>query len=117
MQIQVCVLPDAYRGQVEAAILDALRSAKLANGKAGFFHLDRFTFGTPLERSALEAAIQGCAGVRGVLALQYRRRGLTPGYIDMPDRVEVGVDEIIRVDNDPNFPEKGSINITLGGGK
>ena len=117
LQIQVCVLPDAYRGQVEAAILEALRAAKLANGKAGFFYVDRFTFGTPLERSALEAAIQGCAGVRGVLALRYRRRGLTPGYIDMPDRVEVGVDEIILVDNDPNFPEKGSINITLGGGK
>ncbi|MDD5037435.1 MAG: baseplate J/gp47 family protein, partial [Methylococcaceae bacterium] len=117
LEIKVCVLPDAYRGQVEAEILDALRSVKLTSGKSGFFYVDRFTFGTPLERSALEAAIQGCSGVRGVLRVRYRRRGLIPDYIDMPDRVEVGSNEIIRVDNDPNFPEKGSIKINLGGGK
>jgi len=117
LQIQVCALPDAYRGQVEAAILDALTATKLANGKSGFFYVDRFTFGTPLERSDLEAAVQACLGVRGVLSVRYRRRGLIPNYIDMPDSVEVGSDEIIRVDNDPNFPERGSIKISVGGGK
>lgn len=115
--IKVCALPDAYRGQVEKVILNALSAAKLPNGKSGFFYFDRFTFGTPLERSALEAAIQGCSGVRGVLSVSYRRRGLIPDYIDMPDRIEVSYDEIIRVDNNPDFPEKGSIIISVGGGK
>lgn len=117
LQIQVYASPDTYRGQVEADILDILRAAKLPNGKSGFFYFDLFTFGTPLERSALEAALQGCAGVKGVLSLRYRRRGLMPDYIDMPDIVEVGHDEIIRVDNNPNFPERGSIKISVGGGK
>lgn len=117
LQIQVCALPDAYRGQVEGDILAALTATKRPNGKGGFFYLDSFTFGTPLELSALEAAIQGSPGVRGVLSVRYRRRGLIPNYIDMPDIVEVGSDEIIRVDNDPNFPEKGSIQVSVGGGK
>jgi hypothetical protein len=117
LQMQVYAQPDAFRSQVEAAILTALSATKLPGGASGFFYFDRFTFGTPLERSALEAAVQGCPGVGGVLSVLYRRRGLTPAYIDMPDSVEVGRDEIIRVDNDPNYPERGSIKVSVGGGK
>ena len=39
-------------------MLARLADAKLPNGSTGFFYADTFTFGTPLYRSALDAAIQ-----------------------------------------------------------
>lgn len=115
--IDVCARPDAFRSDVEAAVLSALSSAKFANGTTGFFYFDRFTFGTPLERSALEAAIQNAYGVAGVVSIQYRRRGYTADYIDLPETVQIGVDQILRVDNDPSRPEAGSLRVHVEGGK
>ncbi len=108
VSISVCVLPDAFRGDVEEGVLDAL---------AEFFRPDHFTFGVPLERSALEAAVQDVLGVDGVIDIRYRRRGHTAGYVTMRDTVDVAVDEIIRADNDPNRPEAGSFHVDVRGGK
>jgi predicted phage baseplate assembly protein len=115
--IDVCARPDAFRGDVEAAVLSALSTAKFANGTTGFFYFDRFIFGMPLERSALEAAIQNAYGVAGVLSIQYRRRGYTTAYAELPETVEIGVDQILRVDNDPSRPEAGSLRVHVEGGK
>jgi predicted phage baseplate assembly protein len=117
LQITVCARPDAFRSGVQAALLVALSASRLADGTTGFFHVDHFTFGTPLERSALEAAIQSVHGMAGVLSIQYRRRDRLPDYIEMPNTVTVGVDEIIRLDNDPSRPERGSLRISVEGGK
>ena len=117
LQVAVCARDDAFAGEVELQIRDALGTAIRPDGTRGFFHPDHFTFGGPLERSALEAAIQGARGVDGVRAINYRRRGVTAGYVAMPDRVAVAVDEIIRADNDPNRPDAGSIRIDVQGGK
>ena len=54
---------------------------------AGFFFADRFTFGTPLYRSRLEAAIQNAPGVGGVRAINYRQRGTFAGFVDLPEAV------------------------------
>jgi hypothetical protein len=117
VEIELCVRPDAFRSDVMKAILLALDSRDHLDGTRGYFHPDRFTFGTPLERSTLEDAVQDVHGVDGVTDVRYRRRGHTPGYIEMPDAVEVGADEVIRVENDPNRPERGSLRIVLRGGK
>src|SRR6202008_1871049 len=102
---------DSFRGDVEAAILRALSTERFVDGSTGFFQFERFTFGQPLERSALEATIQEAQGVAGVLYIQFRRRGFTPGFIPMPDTVNVAVNEIILVENDPSRPERGSLQI------
>lgn len=115
--ITVCAQPTAFRGDVEAAVLSALSSSKAPDGAAGFFFLDRFTFGTPLERSALEAAIQAAYGVAGVVSILYRQRGVTPNYSDLPDTLEVHPDQILRVDNDPSRPERGTLQVIVKGGK
>jgi hypothetical protein len=117
LRIAVCARADAFAGDVEAQILQALGTASAVDGTRGFFHPDRFTFGDPLERSALEAAIQRASGVDGVRAIDYRRRGVTAGFVAMPDRVAVALDEIIRADNDPSRPDAGSIRIDVQGGK
>jgi hypothetical protein len=55
--------------------------------------------------------------VAGVLYIQFRRRGFTPGFIPMPDTVNVAVNEIILVENDPSRPERGSLQIVVKGSK
>nr|HEX4314515.1 hypothetical protein [Kofleriaceae bacterium] len=103
LQLSLCVEPSAYRADVKQAVLARL------TGTAGFFAPDQFTFGTPLERSMLEAAIQGVPGVRAVEDITYRRRGWFDwrpfdGFVFQP-----GSDEVIRVDNDPLHPDRGTI--------
>ena len=115
--IRVCASPDAFRGDVQAAVLRALSTARFPDDSTGFFQFERFTFGTPLERSALEAAIQEAPGVAGVLSVQFRRRGFTAGFVSMPDTVSVGSNEIVLVENDPSRPERGSLELQVEGGK
>lgn len=110
--ITVCATADAFRGDVEEAIL-----AILEPGTSGFFNPDQFTFGTPLYRSRLEAAVQAAPGVSGVVSIRTRRRGLELSAIEMPDVIAVGVNQILRVDNDRSRPEHGSLNVTVRGGK
>jgi hypothetical protein len=82
----------------------------------GFFAPDNFTFGTPLYRSALEAAIQNVPGVCAVEQVRLRRRGWTP-WSDWTDLVyTVASHEIVRVENDPLYPERGSLRLILRGG-
>jgi len=110
--VEVCALPTAFRGDVEAALLTALGS-----GPGGFFDPDNFTFGQPLQLSDLEAAAQRAYGVAGVTCVRYRVRGRTNGFVRMGDTVGVGVDEIVRCDNDPSLPEHGSLQVIIQGGK
>ena len=113
----MCARPDAFRAEVKHALLAALDTTIHNDGTRGFFHPDRFTFGVALDRSALEASLQNVPGLDGVIELHYRRRGYTPGYITMPDSIEVARDEIVRVDNNPSRPERGSLHVTVRGGK
>jgi len=115
--ITACAQPWGLRGEVEAAIRVELGTGQRRDGTPAFFAPGRMRFGTPLERSDLEATIQAAAGVRGVLSISYRRRGLVPGFVPMPETVTVGRDEIIRVDDDPSRPDRGSIRIVVEGGK
>lgn len=115
--VVVCARPDAFRGDVQRGVEDALDDTVHPDGSLGFFHPDRFSFGIALERSALEAAIQRVPGVDGVVSLTYRRRGQAQNLAAMPDVVGVAHDEIVRVDNNPNRPERGSLQVTVMGGK
>ena len=107
LEITICVEPGARWGDVKERVLAALSAS------GGFFDPDRFTFGTPLRRSALEAAVQRVAGVRAVMGIRIRRRG----WFDWQDfgestsEVQVGLNEVIGVENDPRYPERGSVNL------
>jgi hypothetical protein len=117
LTLTVCACPNVFRGDAQAAVVSALSASLLPDGTTGFFYFDRFTFGTPLERSALEAAIQAAYGVCGVIEIQYRQRGTTPGWVCMPETVNVGPSQILRMDNDPSHPERGALTVTVEGGK
>ena len=107
--VKVCVSDNAYPGQVAPRIIKALEPA-------GYFDPDNFTFGQPLRRSALEAVIQSVSGVKGVdeIKLRVRRR------VDWKDFSEaelpVASQQIIRLQNDPLYPGRGSLSVEAHGG-
>jgi hypothetical protein len=115
--ITVCIMPTWLASDVESGILKALGTNTGTSSTAGFFFADRFTFGTPLFRSRLEATIQAVPGVQGVLSITYRERGASLDFIDLPPVFRVGTNQILRIENDPNFPERGTIQLIAVGGR
>lgn len=115
--IDVCALTGWLDGDVEAAVLDRLGSATRQDDSGGFFFADRFTFGSPLYRSRLEAAIQATPGVAGVRNIAWRERGSFAGFVDLPEIVTPGPTQILRVDNDPSWSERGTIRVLVEGGR
>jgi hypothetical protein len=106
LRIAVCVRPGVAFGDVSRRVIDALSPKK-----GGFFHPDRFSFGDPLRRPALEAAIACVDGVRAVMAIEIRLRGLT-GYVAfVTPEITVADNRILKLENDPNRPGQGSIRI------
>lgn len=116
LEITICVAPDHYLAHVARAVKVALFGRRGSRPVQGFFHPDRFTFGTPLFRSALCAAVQAVPGVAGVERVRYRRLGVA-GFSDLDaDRIEIDSDEVIRVEDDPTRPERGLVQLIVEGG-
>jgi hypothetical protein len=114
---EICVAPTATGPQVEAAVLAALSNQGSAAGAQSFFFADRFTFGTPLYRSALEAAIQAVPGVSGVLSIRYRERGVTLNWRALPEVFPLAPDRILRIENNPDYPDHGTLKVIPEGGQ
>jgi hypothetical protein len=89
----------------------------LGSGTSGFFNPNNFTFGQSLWLSDLETAVQGAAGVAGVLRVRYRVRGRAASMARLRCSLDVRPDQIIRCDNDPSVPDHGSLKIIVKGGK
>jgi hypothetical protein len=114
--VEVCAQIGWLNSDVEASVLNVLGSPTRPNDSTAFFFADRFTFGTPLYRSRLVAAIQGAPGVLGVYAITYRKRGSFAGFVDLPEVVTPAPTQILRVENDPSWPERGTIRVIAEGG-
>jgi hypothetical protein len=114
--IGICVAPEAHKGEVKGLVLEALFGRRGMRPRPGFFSPDNFTFGTPLERSSLEAAIQSVDGVRAVEGIRIRHRGAFDWRPFAELTLAVAHDQVIRVENDPHLPERGSVRLVLEGG-
>jgi hypothetical protein len=55
--------------------------------------------------------------VAGVVCVQYRERGVTPGWTCLDQPLVVGANQILRMDNDPSRPERGTLTVVVEGGK
>src|SRR5262245_59858770 len=69
LALRVCVVPEAFRSEVERALGPAL---------AALFDPDRLTFGDPVFLSAVHAAAQAVDGVERVLPIRFGRFGKAP---------------------------------------
>ncbi len=116
LEIVICVAPSAYRGEVKERVLKALFGVRGLRPRQGFFSPDNFTFGTPLERSRLEAVIQEVEGVRAVEAIRIRRRGWF-GWRNFNELTyRVADNEVVRLENNAQLPERGSVKLIMKGG-
>jgi hypothetical protein len=116
LKIEICVNTDAYPGEVEARVLVALIGRKGIVPVPGYFSPDNFTFGTLLQRSTLEATIANISGVKAVEQICFRRRGWFDWTVFIDMSYDPGMNTIIRVSNDPNHPDEGTINLKMCGG-
>jgi len=109
IEIEVCAGPGHFRADVERATYDALER---------FFLPDNFSFGDPLFLSRLYRAVGQVSGVSSAVVTRFKRlweaageANLAAGLIPI-DRLEV-----LRLDNDPSFPEHGTLILQMRGGK
>ncbi len=115
--LDVCVLPQYLRGHVEAALRDVFSNRRLAGGKLGFFHPDRLSFGDGIYLSQFIAAAQAVPGVQSVEIATFQRLYDPPGNELASGLLALAPSEIARLDNDPNYPEHGSLTLNLRGGR
>ncbi len=116
LRVNVCAKRSAYAGQVKSRVLNALFSPTGMPGVRPFFDADNFTFGTPLRRGALEAAIMAVGGVEAVTGMESRIHGVTDFRPFDSLTFEVADDELIRLENSLLVPERGSLRLTVEGG-
>lgn len=121
IKLTVCVQPGFLRANVEQALDDALSDRQLPNGNLGFFHPDNFTFGQPVFRSRLLAAVLAVPGVASVITtddnLVFERLDQVPDAEDASQgALHMDRLEIARLDNDPSQPENGTLQLVMLGG-
>ncbi|MBN2118642.1 MAG: putative baseplate assembly protein [Anaerolineales bacterium] len=119
----VCVKPGYYRAQVKADLLKIFSSSDLPDGRRGFFHPDRFTFGQPLYLSQMIALVMDVPGVQWVDAEdvsgkpnRFRRWGKPANGEFDAGKIAFDRLEIPRLDNNPSLPENGRIDFIMEGG-
>jgi len=116
LSLFVCVSRGHRRSAIARELRGVLSDAVLPDGRRGLFHPDRFTFGKPVYLSAIIAAAHAVPGVESVEAVSFQRQhepwssGIESGVIPM------GRLEIPRLDDDPDFPERGVLTLSYGGG-
>jgi predicted phage baseplate assembly protein len=114
--LTVRVQSDYIRASVKHALLETFGDMDLPDGRRGFFHPDNFTFGQPVYLSQVVAAAMKVPGVSRVEPVRFQRWGeeahneLQEGRITF-DRLEIG-----RLDNDPNAPGNGKLELHMEGG-
>jgi Baseplate J-like protein len=117
IEMFVCVAPDRFQEDVQAALLDVFNSGVRTDGQPGLFNPNQLTFGQPVLLSPLYAAAQAVPGVLYVEITMFRRYGQPSTSALGTGELQLGRTEIAQLDNDPNFPDRGVLRITLGGGK
>jgi predicted phage baseplate assembly protein len=120
LAIELCVKPGFGAEGVRQAVRAALSNRDEAGGRRGLFHPDNFSFGDNLYVSRIYAAVMSVPGVESAQITRLARMSaafpdqetasnLRQGYLP------VGLDQIVRLDNDRNFRSNGTLLVTVKG--
>jgi hypothetical protein len=115
--VNVCVKPGYFAADVELALLDVLSNRELQDGTRGVFHPDNFTFGQTVYLSPIYARVQATSGVDSVIITKFQRQGQDSDQGLNEGKLNLHRLEIARLDNDPDFPEHGTLKFTFVGGR
>jgi len=118
LAMTVCVKADYFRADVRAALMRIFSMGWLDDGRPALFHPDNFSFGQPVYLSELYAAAQSVQGVASVVIDRFQRLRMADDSSALTESVlTLNRLEIAQLDNNPNFPERGVLKLTVGGGK
>lgn len=112
--IAVCVKHGYFFSDVKNALLEKFSNRVLPDNTRGLFHPDNFTFGQSVYVSSIVAAVQSVAGVDSIIIKKFQRQRINSNDAITKGKLDVGRLEIVRLNNDPNFPERGSFTIAQG---
>jgi predicted phage baseplate assembly protein len=116
IQVRVCVAPHYFRADVQESLLRELGAGTLPDGRHGLFHPDNFSLGQPLYLSQLYDAAMRVEGVASVDIVRFQRWGKVPNQELANGTIRAARLEILRLENDPNFPEHGRLELVMLGG-
>ncbi len=117
LEIAVCARPGYDRGHVKAALLARFSNRLNCDGSRGYFHPDNLQLGEDLFLSPIIAAAQAIAGVQSV-TVKTLQRLFEPANHEIANGIlPIANNEIAQLDNDPDFPERGQLKISVGGGR
>ena len=107
LALNICVKENVFASDVKSLVLKAL---------GGYFTADNFTFGDPLYSSRIYAIVMGVDGVKSVEIRRFKRWGKEENEELELGVIETEAEEIIRLENNRNFPEHGQITVEVMGG-
>jgi hypothetical protein len=117
IEMRVTAQADHFRADVKEALLRVFSAGLTPDGARGVFHPDNFTFGQPVYLSPLYGAAQAVDGVATAQVTTFQRKGRRDPQALAKGKLEMGRLEIARLDNDPDFPERGVFSLVMEGGK
>jgi hypothetical protein len=117
LKLDVCALPGYDRGHVKAALLERFSTRTSKNGALGFFAPDRLSFGGGVYLSQIVAAAIAVTGVECATVKSLHRRFEAPNGEIESGVLPLAPDEIAQLDNDPDHPERGALDIQVRGGR
>lgn len=119
LDVALCVVvkDDYLQGHVKAALLEVFTSCVRPDGTLGFFHPSNLPFGGAIYVSRIIAAAVAVDGVESARVTKLEREFVGPNH-ELDDGVlRLGVLEVARCDNDPNYPENGRFMLVMVGGR
>jgi hypothetical protein len=108
-------LPHYQRAQVKARC-DQF-SNRILPAARGAFHPDNLTFGEGVFLSKIIATAQAVPGVESVAVTRFQRLFESANREIENGVLPLRVNEIAQLDNDPNYPEHGKLEIQVKGGR
>lgn len=115
IHVSLCIHPDYWPEDIKFILEQEFSDGYTPDGRMVFFHPDQWTFGQELRASQIIGRVQLVEGVDHVIAVTMKRwNEVTPGTENI---IEVRVNEIIQVKNDPDHMEKGFIFFDVRGGR
>ena len=116
IHVRLCARPDVWAQDLHFVLAQEFSAGWTPDGRMGFFHPDRWTFGQPLFVSQITGRVQQVAGVEHVVSVKLKR------WNDQTVSTVEGLyplrhNEIIQVLGDPDHMERGFIDFDVQGGR